>query len=359
MLIHLGPEKTGTTSLQATLAQNADFLAQNGIYYPVYPDTELMPHHLFQSLTRPAHLIQPAWRREHESVELVEFGIQLLDHIEREYINTGFEQLLLSSELLVKHKGKKGNSLFPTFLSLLQQRIPTAPKAVFYVRHPIAHATSQFQQALRGGERRQLDDNNEQELRNIYKWFRGNMDVRAYRERTEVSSWDIVHDFWTGVLNLNPPSQENPLVLNTADPSEVTILFYACSEALANLGIGTNTDLSVEIYGNLRRLLGDRLNGAIGTRFRFSDEIQGQIAGSAIGYNYIRDEFDIEFADQRLYGPRMSPPVLDNLAVLMRHVRFDNDLLLDLAACIAELPDELSGFAAYAPSIIKRLEDMA
>lgn len=164
VILHIGPPKTGTTKLQATLKQNRSRLADRGILFPDLrprPESQWdagkgeptgMKHDflLLLALADPSQtLIFQRYGDRLKASGLADLQAECIDSLNQELNSTNPATVIFSSESF-------GNLPFrysDGFMSLSKYLSSIAPvvDVVIYVRHPIAHARSHQQHMLRSG----------------------------------------------------------------------------------------------------------------------------------------------------------------------------------------------------------------
>jgi hypothetical protein len=146
LFLHLGPGKTGTTSLQNALYANRSSLIHAGILYPVFPVSETAEsHHVMQALCKAHGNIAPYWRQGRERLDLANYGNALYSKLLEGVKESRATRVILSSEMLLR------GEFFGIFASMLKRDFPKITP-ILYIRDPIPLYQSQFQQmAKRGG----------------------------------------------------------------------------------------------------------------------------------------------------------------------------------------------------------------
>ena len=144
--LHIGRHKTGTSSIQATLAANRDLLRSRGVLYPASlpenhsgffrdafaPNPESFPINKHNGLNREA--IQKMARRQ-------------LDDVSREFESFQGSHLIFSAEdaCTLPLEGVRN------IKKLLDERLsPNKYQIIFYTRHPVSRALSGIQQNVKG-----------------------------------------------------------------------------------------------------------------------------------------------------------------------------------------------------------------
>jgi hypothetical protein len=147
--LHIGPPKTGTTSIQQTLWKNRDALAAAGIHYPSLEAN----HRFFVSAfhqepeqfdyNRMNNLAGPRLRR---------VNARKMREFEKEASESGCKTLVISAEHL-QLLDREAIGKVRTYL----QGIAEKTYIVCYIRHPVLAASSYAQEAIKNGARRLAD----------------------------------------------------------------------------------------------------------------------------------------------------------------------------------------------------------
>ena len=280
-LIHLGFPKTGTTSIQASLFLNRDYLRANGIYYPAFAIAGEEPLgrnacHILQSVTKKYDQIAPHWKLGRSPRDLVNFGLATLDKLIDNFHKSGCSTLLISSEML------QGPYL-PSLCDILRQDVGPL-RGVVYLRSPLPRFRSQFQQELRTGRLR--DGDHFLLLRprivELQECFPSALMLRKYVERSEQKNWNAVDDFWSAILRIGPPPKALGPLLNEADPAEITVVFAQMVEVVNDW----NRDQRNLFFGWCRRAIREmKLNDHEYTRFEFSKNVARKVIAATVSDN--------------------------------------------------------------------------
>ena len=197
LIIHIGMNKTGTSSIQETLYNSSDYLKENGLAYP-----KNLHHHniTFYSLFLPDGQYSRLWRSRFIHEDNQREKDKYLGMWQRLFEKTNFACYIVSSEFLMNYSEGSLRKC-AVFLKKYVQDI----KVVAYVRHPDAYIISEVQQsAKRGGN----DDDLSQRLKtskNYYntaflqKWIRefgeDNVVVRPFEGKL-FKNGDLIDDFF-------------------------------------------------------------------------------------------------------------------------------------------------------------------
>lgn len=279
-LIHLGFEKTGTTSIQESLFLNRDYLRANGIYFPIFEiggrPLGRNVCHILQSVTKRYDQIDPFWKLERSPRDLRSFGVSFLDKIIGDFYKSDCSTLLISSDLL------RGPYL-PSLCDILLQDVGPVRGCV-YLRSPLHRFRSQFQQGLRAGRLRDGDHFLllRPQIVELQDCFPSALMLRKYVERSEQKNWNAVDDFWSAVLQVEPPPNALAPSLNEADPAEITVVFAQMVEVVNDW----NRDQRNLFFGWCRRAIREmKLNDHEYTRFEFSKNVARKVIAATVSDN--------------------------------------------------------------------------
>jgi hypothetical protein len=203
LVLHVGMGKTGTSSVQFLLRDNRDTLARLGLLYPRTPG-RTRHHRLSLSVNSPEERERsPEWYREGAPDPAVfrrRFRRRLLREIER----SGLSRVLFSDEVLF-------GSSYPTIerLGRWTSRISRRLEVLVYLRRQDAHMLSRYQQEVKIGEVRRLEDWARQDMSRLYDYHTrlrahrrllapDRLTVRRY-ERSSFPDGSVLQDFLDAV----------------------------------------------------------------------------------------------------------------------------------------------------------------
>lgn len=147
--LHAGMLKTGTSSIQASLAANKDFLQQHSVYYP----TELAVNH--SDFILPIFLDDPKVfhvekERNLPDEMLAEECIEKKEYLKRELLNTKCKTVVFSAEGLFVFS----NQVLKKLKDFLSEIAPNASiKYILCLRNTSAYLASAYQQVMKTGYR--------------------------------------------------------------------------------------------------------------------------------------------------------------------------------------------------------------
>lgn len=318
-LLHLGLQKTGTTSIQESLHLNRDYLRTKSVYYPeLVLGGRLLSHdacHILQSVTREYEQIPALWKLERSPLELRDCGLAILDALIDDFRESGCSTLLISSELLP-------GPYLPSFFDILREDVGPL-KGVLYLRSPLPHFRSTFQQRLRAG--RLMKESGSDSVRSLISQLQsclgGGLELRKYLEKNEDKHWNAVDDFWTYVLNVPRPRTALVPPLNEADPAEISILFAVVTERLERWSRDEKQIFFIWCRNKIQEMDLKELEYA---HFEFSREIEQMVlAATAPDCIWLEQEFGVRWAGieqlEQLDSTRQIIPSAEYLRSEVRH----------------------------------------
>ncbi|GHF26360.1 hypothetical protein GCM10017044_21620 [Kordiimonas sediminis] len=142
--LHIGATKTGTSSIQDSCFANRAILAEKGYFYPSQSANHGFMASAFRTHPEKMWMHKAAGRKSIE--EITAFNTEMMEKFENEVADTTAHTLLISSEFFPSTDKEKIPELY-RYLNSLSDDV----KVVYYVRHPISHAVSSFQQGIKTG----------------------------------------------------------------------------------------------------------------------------------------------------------------------------------------------------------------
>lgn len=146
VILHVGPDKTGSTAIQNALFQNRSFLLSKGIMYSsgfMVNDKFLRMHFLNKK-----HLKEILSGNNQLDEDIRKKSNRYINHLREEINETACKELILSHEGLFHLDVSELESL-REFLNGYTKTI----EIVFYVRDPVAYAKSAMSQRVKTGRR--------------------------------------------------------------------------------------------------------------------------------------------------------------------------------------------------------------
>ena len=202
LILHIGSDKTGTTSIQETLSRSRDNLAQEGILYPNLANDNnhnLLPIALSDERARqPRRLIH----RYGNAQNILAVSRQAWRDMSQQVQHGSFHTVILSAEHFF------GVAQPDRLMELVQEAIPglNETRIVAYLRRPSSHFVARLQQKLKAQHALVTPE------RIIYSnylaaWKKvGNLDLREFNQ-AKLHNGDVVQDFWNRELKDLPFSR--------------------------------------------------------------------------------------------------------------------------------------------------------
>jgi hypothetical protein len=344
LFLHLGPGKTGTTSLQNALYANRSSLIRDGILYPVFPVARTADsHHVLQALCKAHGGIEPYWSQGRERLDLANYGNALYSTLLEGVKKSSATSAILSSELLL------GGEFFGIFASMLKRDFRKI-MPIIYIRDPIPLYQSQFQQvAKRGGFKKTIEKIGPT-VQKMEEFFGKNIKYLKYFERCIEPTWSIVPDFWRNVFDIDPTHLDSVPKENVADFAELTLTLVTVS-----FFYKIRSEKSEKRFGEVFERISYLRNGALQitnfditnrktSKLLFSEEIQNRILMAT------RD--DRNWLEHKMLGFKPKADVVsfcDNNKVeifkdideLFRHSVYNIDVCFDLVQRLIDWMDEV------------------
>jgi hypothetical protein len=190
-VLHIGMNKTGTSTLQVYLGQHRDELLKHGIWYPNIGHYDNAHHGVAEAIRKDG--------------DFAKFGIDPAA-LKTPNIPAGVTAVLLSSENFHTLRKKMAGvvALFP----------PEQTEVILYLREHIAYFASWYQQDIQASRGQITCSFYENALLRGYPYmdlirlwqdaYGKNLQVRAY-DRKLLLGGDIVQDFFSAAFNMAPP----------------------------------------------------------------------------------------------------------------------------------------------------------
>ncbi|WP_157982264.1 hypothetical protein [Oceanicella sp. SM1341] len=230
LILHIGPHKTGSSSIQASLKNSQDYLAENRILF-------FGPQHMIWSL---AALYTEFWNRENPFLkqkfasddELMKWSAAHWSEFERLVATSDAEIAIISSEQF--------STLPPDGIARMMERLIGMfddIKVVVYARDPASLYLSSLQEGIKSGWRLRdapLPDEYEYRLRGQIERYvthvaAENIIVRSF-DRQNLKDGDVVKDF-CGVVSAEGPEIDIPsMSRNESIPGAALAWFLSANE---------------------------------------------------------------------------------------------------------------------------------
>ena len=332
LVLHMGPPKTGTTSLQAALHELRPRLADAGILYPVSP-IEIEPaHHILTALFGEWGSIKHSVQRHFDSLESArQHALEFVEGVKQTAVDGGFHTIVLSSETIFPTKGCETYKLMPEL-----RKITPNIQPVVYIREPASHYKSRLQQAAKTGEFRLPHPHwpYRRALEEIEQTLEKSPIVRAY-DRDQLRDGDIVSDFCQAVLGLDLASDEIPkLNENVSMSAEATFLLIAYGKYMDSVSVDHSQRRAAAKHRALIRKFVDS-EGRL-TKLRLKPDLVTLLRSSAFDHKWIREKYGIEFDLIDYQNIRNEPRLIEDYNSPLDIFDVDSEALGWLSAAIMQ-----------------------
>jgi hypothetical protein len=253
LLLHIGQEKTGTTSLQWALKKKACMLRQRGILLPDMPpetgNAVLLAHSLFghSEISKSREI----WLKMDRAEILRAANRAWQDILETVATDTP-KSILLSSEILFMPMSKA----VITYANQCIDQVAETSRIIAYLRRPDSHYLSNLQQVLKGlstafhPSRTSARDT----LLPLIKNWSGPVSLNVF-DRKALKGGDIITDFATKYLPALDPADINhrSAEINTTHSTEAMSILHDLTTHRLEWRFDPR-DLAVEVFKADRRL---------------------------------------------------------------------------------------------------------
>lgn len=235
-IVHIGLNKTGSTTIQGWLAANRDALAEQGIRYDPFegqPQPSMAHAIGFTSLAvhHEGRIVPSADARAHLKIDTLDDQARLVEDFEARaedsITNGNYGTYVISSEFLPAWLPRP--EMAKLFHDWLEQRFDRV-RYVVYIRDQIDWVPSAYAQMIKMGGTESLEDYLERRgernyFRSLRKWIdgvgRGKLDVRLL-ERDFLIDGDLVTDF-AHVIGADMANTHAPKILNEAMDADALV----------------------------------------------------------------------------------------------------------------------------------------
>jgi len=199
LILHIGIWKTGTTTIQNTLFNNALMLKKVSICYPSISENHTFLPSAFHS--DPDNFIVSKMKGL-KGAALEKWHKECLGEFEREI--DGFETVIISSEFLLDLEAKQIEKL-----KYYLQNIFSDIKIVIYMRHPVEHLSSAINEQVKQGhyglEKAYKIHGEAKEYRKVCHWInvwgKEKFIIKAF-EKNQFVNGDLIDDFLSNIIEL-------------------------------------------------------------------------------------------------------------------------------------------------------------
>ncbi len=323
--LHIGGQKTGSTSIQKTLASNAAVLQQTGFHYP----TIAANHAPLLIAAKPESFRSIAWQRrasqagaETPTVEQLQADFRAA--VLQEAQAADARRLILSSEVFSGSSEEHLRDMRSWLLGFCERIVVVA-----YVRHPASLTVSKVQQRLKGGTSLdQFNPNAEgtayrelEACRNVYG--RESMVLRDF-DRALLHRGDVVRDFLK-VIGISDADADifSTHIHNESLSQEGALL----ADAIARLYDSATAEEKLESRLLYAKDLNSKLMRIRGSKFAL-DAAQSAIVREATAAEAarLRRDFGLALPEPHLpeIGEMWQPETVDDIARLIHDLSLEN-----------------------------------
>ncbi|MCH2066253.1 MAG: hypothetical protein MK208_03385 [Shimia sp.] len=332
-ILHIGPPKTATTTIQRTLRRAAPQLISSGVLYP----SVAVNHRFLATLcaSDPMRLLQVS-KHNLTLEDVTKNNTDSRREFEDEFYATKPKVLLLSSEHLVQlHEDRAGLNTLRNYLLKFAKRI----EVVFYVRDPLLLTISRLFHGIKRGDRRlntplaAIPELPAPQIIEAYRAVFGSESLKLvmFPGDPPIKS-DIMASFW-----------------NAAGLSALgrNIETMSLNQSLSGAGLliaDALSDIRHESLGHVMN--GFQLQHIDGPKLRLeAGSVALLRARCEETYIYFRETWGIEFPDCDLAGP---PREEQNL--------FTDEAVQGIAQTISDLAEELTSVRQKAAHLRRKLK---
>lgn len=185
--LHIGSNKTGTTSIQGGLSKNRKLLEKQGV---CYPGDELCHHGFYFT----AQQDEKFWPRQYKDVELDTLQTYVTEHLVKinNDFNRGVNKYILSSEyLFIDDKRSVENILewFELHVGSIDLEV------ILFVRDPIEHYISSQQQIIKADHKIQSPISYHYPFKSVIETWSQFCKVNVFEYKKGVDSSQVVSKF--------------------------------------------------------------------------------------------------------------------------------------------------------------------
>lgn len=224
LILHVGPHKTGTTSLQHHLASHRATLLAQGFAVPPILSLDKTPNNwylVYVACSDDARLAtyHNSVRGQHGPADCARLRQRFSERVEQELLRIrragpDAQQAIFSTEEVAFLRPDDWDHLYRLLLAHSK-----TVEMVYYLRSPIDRLRSDFQQGVKGGSVLSpalFSTLPNQDLLRVQAMEpatelqpRIRLQVRPYRERQDSNNWDVIADFLS-VIGAEPPDGSKP-----------------------------------------------------------------------------------------------------------------------------------------------------
>jgi len=314
LYLHIGTQKTGTTTLQNLFRRNRDLLAKHDLFYPTAPGGSNHVGLMLYAIERGRNLSLRTSIGLRSPEEVDEFNSTLMQRLQDEIEQSGCSKILMSNEHLSSHVTKAKD--VRKFVDDLRRICPDI-RVVIYLRPQYELVLSAYSQAVKSGRAKpmkvELDEEthfyNYDIMLNLWEMALGieNIRVRLFR-RDEFAEGSLIADFFRTIDMDVPEGLDVPGALNPSFDA-YTLEFARTANAIIprEQRVGTGPWLS-KLLGALERISTGPKFTAAGPELAELDRTF-QASNAEVARRYFPDRNGVLFQQFNELDRPSSPPL--------------------------------------------------
>jgi len=291
LILHIGSDKTGTTSIQKALSLSRNYLARNGVLYPQLENSD--NHNLLAVSFRDKGRNQPRrlLRRYGSSDAVVSASRNAWLAVEQQLQRNDFHTIVLSGEHFLgldRHHelAEQTRRIFPDL---------ETTEIIAYLRRPSSHYVARLQQRLKAEHKILVPERVVYSAR-LAPWEKfGNLRLFEFNKAT-LHSRDIVQDFWIRALGSLPfPPGASPIRTNKSLSAEGLFLLQRLRHIRYPDKDGVFYRDSDQLLKRVLLVEDSNSQNASFTRLRLHREIRNHIDCSTNDNEALLEKFGFQF----------------------------------------------------------------
>lgn len=244
-IIHIGADKTGTTSVQRSLFNQHQYLARHGVAYPFLEDGT--NHNLLAApfLARPMRIHLQRYKTTPNTIAKAN---QCWKKLQASLAKGEYDTVVLSAESLFSILNPE------LFVEKLAEYLPHLREILIfvYLRRPSTHYMSLVQQQLKRSARFS-DPKRPQYAAILKRWSNvGRLNLREFDRKCMING-DVVTDFWVNTLpSIQLPESAEVIRSNVSMSAEGLLIFQRFRHAFCAHREGMRTKRSKFLLSSIR-----------------------------------------------------------------------------------------------------------
>jgi hypothetical protein len=305
--VHIGSDKTGTTSIQKALSLSRDYLARSGVLYPQLANSD--NHNLLAVSFRDKGRNQPRrlLRRYGSSDAVVSASRKAWLTVKQQLRQNEFHTVVLSGEhflgLDLHHElAKQNRRIFPDL---------DTTQILAYLRRPSSHYVARLQQRLKAEHKILVPERVVYSAR-LAPWQNiGCLQLFEFN-KAKLHSRDIVQDFWIRALGRLPlPQDARQIRTNKSLSAEGLYLLQRFRQSRYPDKDGTFHHGSDQLLRRILLVEESNARNASFTRLKLHRDIRNHIDYSTNDNNALLEKFGFQFDFMKEKPPHQKPSLPD------------------------------------------------